>query len=201
MDRSSTGVQCFRWWIYHVFVPGCKRLRRSGKNDPSGLPKQKLMGTILTRMKKWALWIISCTICSNKLMCFWKKNKWPKRLERMLIVPTWKCFWTMVLGQNSQLTVAMFYKDTARKIDVADPTGIAANANMGLKRRYAFSQESAIIEMAEPLFCDVFRSKRLLLSFVDLKIILNWKSTSFFYGFRGQCGLQSEIYWGLSQDT
>ena len=27
--------------------------------------------------------------------------------------------------------------------------------------------------MAEPLFCDVFRSERLLLSFVDLKVILN----------------------------
>ena len=44
---------------------------------------------------------------------------------------------------------------------------------MGLKKRYAFSQESGIIEMAGPLFCDVVRSERLLLSFIDLKIILN----------------------------
>ena len=33
--------------------------------------------------------------------------------------------------------------------------------------------------MAGPLFCDVFRSKRLLLSFVDLKIILNRNTNEF----------------------
>ena len=58
-------------------------------------------------------------------------------------------------------------------MDVADPTLAAANANMGLKKRYAFNQESGVIEMAGPLFCDVFKSERLLLRFVDLKVILN----------------------------
>ena len=72
-------------------------------------------------------------------------------------------------AKQSQSTATMFYKDTAGKMDVADPTAVAANANMGLKKRYAFSQESGIIEMAGPLFCDVFRSERLPLSFVDLK--------------------------------
>ena len=69
----------------------------------------------------------------------------------------------------------MFYKDTAGKMDTADPTLAAANANtnQGLRKRYAFSHEGGIIEMAGPVFCDVFRSERLLLSFVDLKIILN----------------------------
>ena len=76
-------------------------------------------------------------------------------------------------AKESQLTAAMFYKDTAGKMDVADPTLAAANANMGLKKRYAFNQESGVIEMAGPLFCNVFRSERLLLSFVDLKVILN----------------------------
>ena len=75
--------------------------------------------------------------------------------------------------KQSQLTAAMFYKDTAGKMDVADPTAIAATANMGLKKRYAFSQESGIIEMAGPLFCDVFKSERLLQNFVNLKIVLN----------------------------
>ena len=70
---------------------------------------------------------------------------------------------------------AMFYKDTAGKMDTADPTLAAAhaNTNQGLRKRYEFSHESGIIEMAGPIFCDVFRSERLLLSFVDLKIILN----------------------------
>ena len=64
-------------------------------------------------------------------------------------------------------------------MDVADPTLAAANANMGLKKRYTFSQESGIIEMAGPLFCDVFKSERLLLSFVDLKVILNRNGNEF----------------------
>ena len=72
-------------------------------------------------------------------------------------------------AKESQLTVAMFYKDTAGKMDVADPTLAAANANMGLKKRYAFNQESGVIEMAGSLFCDVFKSERLLLSFVELE--------------------------------
>ena len=50
---------------------------------------------------------------------------------------------------------------------------------MGLKKRYAFSHKSGIIEMAGPLFCDVFGSERLLLSFVNLKIILNRNANEF----------------------
>ena len=76
-------------------------------------------------------------------------------------------------AKESQLTAAMFYKDTAGKMDISDPTLAAANANMGLKKRYAFNQESGVIEMAELLFCEVFKSEHLLLSFVDLKVILN----------------------------
>ena len=71
------------------------------------------------------------------------------------------------------MTAALFYKDTAGKMDVSNPTLAVANANLGLKERYVFSHESGILEMARPLFCDVFRSERLLLSFVDLKVILN----------------------------
>ena len=78
-------------------------------------------------------------------------------------------------AKQSQLTAAMFYKDTAGKMDTAGPTLAAAhaNTNQGLRKRYEFSHESGVIEMAGPIFCDVFRSERLLLSFVDLKITLN----------------------------
>ena len=82
-------------------------------------------------------------------------------------------------AKESQLTAAMFYKDTAGKMDVTNPTLAAANANMGLKKRYAFNQESGVLEMAGPLFCDVFKSERLLLSFVDLKVILNRNVNAF----------------------
>ena len=77
------------------------------------------------------------------------------------------------VAKESQLTAAMFYKDTAGKMDVTDSTLAAANANMGLKKRYEFSKQSGVIEMVGPLFCDVFKSEHLLLSFVDLKVILN----------------------------
>ena len=36
-------------------------------------------------------------------------------------------------AKESQLTAALFYKDTAGKMDVADRTLAAANANAGLK--------------------------------------------------------------------
>ena len=82
-------------------------------------------------------------------------------------------------AEESQLTAAMFYKDTVGKMDVADPTiAVAANANHGLKKRYAFNQDSGVIAIAEPLFCDVFKSERLLLSF-DLKVILNRNVNAF----------------------
>ena len=89
-------------------------------------------------------------------------------------------------AKRSQLTAAMFYKDTAGKMDVANPALTAANANLGLKERYTFSHESGILEMTGPLFCDVFRSER---------------ERILFDGFRGRCGLQSEIDRSLSQDT
>ena len=79
-------------------------------------------------------------------------------------------------AKKSKLTAALlFYKDTAWKMDTADPMLAAnnANTNQGLRTRYQFSRESGTIEMARSIFCDVFRSERLLLSYVDLKVILN----------------------------
>ena len=82
-------------------------------------------------------------------------------------------------AKESQLTASLFFKDTAGKMEIADPTLGAANANMGLKNRYEFSKESKIVEMAGPLFCDVFFTERLLLSYVDLKVVLNRSSNAF----------------------
>ena len=44
---------------------------------------------------------------------------------------------------------------------------------------WVFSKESGVIEMAGPIFCDIFMSERLLLSFVDLKVILNRNGNEF----------------------
>ena len=64
-------------------------------------------------------------------------------------------------------------------MDVAEPTLTDANANRGLKSRYQFSKTSRIVGRAGPLFSDVFFIERLLLSFVDLKILLNRNSNEF----------------------
>ena len=78
-------------------------------------------------------------------------------------------------AKKSQLTASLYYKDKAGKMDTTDPTlaNDDEDVNPGLKARYVFSKESGTIEMAGPLFCDVFMTDRLLLSFVNLKIILN----------------------------
>jgi hypothetical protein len=71
-------------------------------------------------------------------------------------------------AKKSQLTASMFYKDTAGKMDVADPTVARdADANLGLKTRYTYSSQSGVLEMVGPVFCDAFMtSERLMLSFV-----------------------------------
>ena len=47
--------------------------------------------------------------------------------------------------KHSKPTCGLFYKDTASKMDAADPTLVDGNA--GLKARYGFIQRSKMIEM------------------------------------------------------
>ena len=67
-------------------------------------------------------------------------------------------------AKQSQLTTALFYKDTAGKMDVADPTLAGGHGNAGLRTRYVFSGESKTIEMTGPIMSDIFMTERLLLS-------------------------------------
>ena len=62
-------------------------------------------------------------------------------------------------AKDSQLTAALYYKDTAGKMDVADPTVAGSNGNAGLRARYVFSKTSGIIEMTGPIFSDIFMSE------------------------------------------
>ena len=57
-------------------------------------------------------------------------------------------------AKESQLTAALFYKGTAGKTDVADPA--LRDGNKCFKARYTFSKTSGVIELAGPVFCDVF---------------------------------------------
>ena len=74
-------------------------------------------------------------------------------------------------AKESQFTAALFYKDTAGKFDLPNP--VAAKGNKGLKARCKFGKTSGVKELAGPIFCDVFLTERLLLSFVELKVLLN----------------------------
>ncbi|XP_046856166.1 uncharacterized protein F54H12.2-like [Xenia sp. Carnegie-2017] len=56
-------------------------------------------------------------------------------------------------------------------MEVADPAN--ASPNKGLKTRSKFTARSAVVEMGGPIFCDVFFGERLLLSYVDLKVVVN----------------------------
>ncbi|XP_046863209.1 uncharacterized protein F54H12.2-like [Xenia sp. Carnegie-2017] len=80
-------------------------------------------------------------------------------------------------AKQSQLTAALFYKDEASKMEVADPAN--ASPNKGLKTRSRFTARSAIVEMGGPIFCDVFFGEGLLLSYVDLKVVVNRSSDEF----------------------
>jgi hypothetical protein len=82
-------------------------------------------------------------------------------------------------AKYSKLTAALFYKDTAGKMDIANPTAAGDAGNAGLRARYVFSKTSGIIEMTGPIFSDVFMTERLLLSYVGLKVILNRSSNEF----------------------
>ena len=82
-------------------------------------------------------------------------------------------------AKDSQLTAALYYKDTAGKMDIADPTVAGGNGNAGLRARYVLSKTSGTVEMTGPIFSDIFMSERLLLSYVDLKVILNRSSDEF----------------------
>ncbi|XP_046844842.1 uncharacterized protein F54H12.2-like [Xenia sp. Carnegie-2017] len=82
------------------------------------------------------------------------------------------------LDDGAKLTAALFYKeDEASKMEVADPAN--ASPNKGLKTRSTFTARSAIVEMGGPIFCNVFFGERLLLSYDDLKVVLNRTSDEF----------------------
>ena len=76
-------------------------------------------------------------------------------------------------AKSSQLSMAMFYKDTPGKMDVVDPVADDADANMGLEARYTFTNESKTVDMMGPIHSDIFFQDRLILNGVNLRLKLN----------------------------
>ena len=78
-------------------------------------------------------------------------------------------------AKSSQLPMAMFYKDTPGKMDVVDPVADDAGANMGLKARYTFTQESKTVNMVGPIHSDIFFSNYLIIHQAQTKKITTVK--------------------------
>ena len=76
-------------------------------------------------------------------------------------------------AKTIQPSMAMFDKDTAGKMGVANPLAAADEANLGLKARYEFIKESPTVDMMGPIHSDLFFQDRLMLNAVNLRIKLN----------------------------
>lgn len=59
-------------------------------------------------------------------------------------------------AKTSQLSIALFYKDTPGKMDVTNPVAEDADANMGLKTRLTFTRKSHIMDMTGFIHTDIF---------------------------------------------
>ena len=76
-------------------------------------------------------------------------------------------------AKKSQLSSALYYKDTAGKMDVVDPTVEEdEDANVGLKSRYALTQRSRVVDMIGRIHSDIFFQNKYLLNGVNMKIKL-----------------------------
>ena len=82
-------------------------------------------------------------------------------------------------AKSSQLTMAMFYKDTPGKMNAVNPVADDDDANLGLKARYAFTKTSNTVDMIGPIHSDIFFQDRLILNGVNLRLKLNRAKNSF----------------------
>jgi hypothetical protein len=74
-------------------------------------------------------------------------------------------------AKASQLTSALYYKDTAGQMEVADPTPVNT-ANQGLRKRYSFFSNGGIVDMIDKLHVDMCFQERFLPSDVGMRIRL-----------------------------
>ena len=109
-----------------------------------------------------------------------------------------------VSAKESQLTSAMYYKDTAGEMEstgslpsektITYATGVKSGQNLttstfklplpgsgnqGFAKRHQFIQNGKKFTLSGPIFVDAFMGSRLLLNLVDLKLILNRSSDQF----------------------
>ncbi len=89
-----------------------------------------------------------------------------------------------VSSKGSQLTSAMYYKDTAGEMNSNGSLPVeetlsgkkvmsAPSGNQGFAKRHQFIQDGKKFTLSGPVFVDAFMGSRLLLNMVNLKLILN----------------------------
>ncbi|XP_071503404.1 uncharacterized protein F54H12.2-like [Diadema antillarum] len=74
-------------------------------------------------------------------------------------------------AKQTQLTTALFYKDTSGQMDQNDPLA-TDSINLGLKKRHAFIKKSKSVELIGPLHNDLFFQPKHLLNGVDMRVKL-----------------------------
>jgi hypothetical protein len=99
-----------------------------------------------------------------------------------------------VSAKESQLTSALYYKDTPGHMDDAGSLPsektitiaganqkimVPGSGNQGFAKRDQFILDGKLLTIDGPLFLDAFMSNRLLLDKVDIKLILNRSSNEF----------------------
>ena len=102
-------------------------------------------------------------------------------------------------AKESQFTSALYYKDTATKMDEvgalpqlkevkikwdksAETDGwmyTAGTGNQGFAKRSQFIQNGKQFVLSGPIFADIFMTDRLLLNMMDLRVVLNRSSNTF----------------------
>lgn len=76
-------------------------------------------------------------------------------------------------AKQSQLTSALYYKDTPGKMDVANPTLEDEDAvNRGLKERYHFTHTSRVVDLVGRIHSDIFFQNKYLINGVNMKVKL-----------------------------
>lgn len=76
---------------------------------------------------------------------------------------------TTTEAKESQLTQALYYKDTPGKMDVKDPT-LATGPNEGLTTRAKFISSGKKVQLMDRLHLDLWQQPKLLLNHVDVKL-------------------------------
>ena len=82
-------------------------------------------------------------------------------------------------SKESQLTAALFYKDTAGKMNAVNPAAAVADRNEGLTKRAAFTSTSRVVDMMGRIHSDIFFQERFMLNEVNTKIRLIRSKDSF----------------------